>query len=603
MCIKKQILFCLTALLTISAAYGAKNTIKNQKTSWKNTKLRVIPVNYRTDGYSKYGYKTLIPTRKGIEKDLVDPLVKGGISVIEWGTNAGTTVTHDSVIEPIVGSSLTPQEWKQMRKLDYLIYKNLKTMIDSGNDPLKVAISRAHELGIKIFARMEMNKGYGNVKKKTWVGTLLAGKFAKEHPEYRIPRRLDLDFKYKEVRDYKLSLLRELAEKGCDGIMADFESRPIYFADPEQGRPIMTQYMSDIRKMLDEVGAKQKRRIELFIRINYKDSYQRGLDWKACMKDGSIDYISTFGGWPSSDYFDYQIDEFVAYRDKIKSKCKVYGHIWQALGLIDTDPRPNAKRRYNKPKTVGMYIAHAALHNLSGADGLELGYASPQQWQNFLGMLGTPEKIEFADKHYMVDIKPYMPLLFSPGKKEIIKKIKLRVADNVAKAQKLGLKVNAQIMLTGSPLSPGAELVISINGKGALKLNLREDVQYAISVPGIAELSAATILAECGPLDKYCSRQLGAYSGLAPQLFHSGTSVRGCRINKRGPSRLRQILYVCSVAGGRNHSTLVALHSRITQQGKKPLQARCAVMRKLLLIVRAVVVNKTFYDKNYGLEA
>ena len=129
--------------------------------------------------------------------------------------------------------------------------------------------------------------------------------------------------------------------------------------------------------------------------------------------------------------------------------------------------------------------------------------------------------------------------------------------------------------------------------------DLREKVQYAISVPGIAELSAATILAECGPLDKYSSRQLGAYSGLAPQLFNSGTSIRGCRINKRGPSRLRQILYVCSVAGGKKHSPLVALHSRITQQGKKPIQARCAVMRKLLLIVRAVVVNKTFYDKKY----
>ena len=129
--------------------------------------------------------------------------------------------------------------------------------------------------------------------------------------------------------------------------------------------------------------------------------------------------------------------------------------------------------------------------------------------------------------------------------------------------------------------------------------DLRENIQYATSVPGVAEITAATIFAECGPLDKYTSRQLGAYSGLAPQLRHSGTSVRGCRINKRGPARLRQILYMASITISGKNANLKSLHSRITQQGKKPLQARCAVMRKLLILVRALVVNKTFYNKNF----
>jgi hypothetical protein len=447
--------------------------MNNQSESTKNSELRVIPVNYRTDGYSKYCHKSLSPTRESIEKELIDPLAKGGISVIEWGTNAGTAVTYDSKIEPIVGSSFTSRDWKHVRKLDHLIHTNLKTMIATGNDPLEVAISRAHELGMKLFGRREMSKGYGNVNKKDLFtnSLLLHGEFSKSHPEYRISGRYHLDFKYKAVRDYKLSLLRELAEKGCDGIMADFQSNAIYFTDPEQGRPIMTQFIRDIRTMLDDVGVKQNRKIELFVRVSNKDSYKRGLDWKACMDEGLIDYISAFKGWPASDYFDYNMDNFIAYRNKIKSKCKVYGHIWQALGLIDTDPRPNAKKRYSKPKTVGMYIAQAALHNLSGCNGLELGFASPQQWRNFFGSLGTPRKIEFADKHYMVDIKPYLPLRFLPGKKKLVEKVKLRIADDVAKAKRMKLKVNAQILLTCSPLPPEAELAISINGQGKVKLN------------------------------------------------------------------------------------------------------------------------------------
>ena len=472
----------LTVLLAISFSCNSENQqcdnpekalsqASSLEYKFQRREFKHIPVLYRTDGYSKYCHKTLVPTRKGIEQELIVPLAKGGISTIGWGCNAGTTATHDSVIEPIVGAMLTPQEWKQMRELDFVVYTNLKTMIDSGNDPLKVAIASSHKLGMKIFGRLEMSRGYGNVKKKSWSEILLNGKFSKEHPEYRIPGRLHLDFKYKAVRDYKLALLREMAEKGCDGIMADFVSNPIYFAEPEKGRPVMTQFVRDIRNMLDEVGIKQNRKIELFIRVNYKDSYQRGLDWQLCMKEGLIDYISTFKGWPASDYFNYNIDEFVAYRDKIKSKCKVYGHIWQALGLIDTDSRPNSKKRYSKPKTVGMYIAQAALHNLAGCDGLELGFASPQQWRSYYGALGTPEKIEFADKHYMADIKTYMPLVFSSVTNEVIKKVKLRVADNVAKAQKLGLKVNAEIILTSRALSPGEKLVISINDKGTLKLN------------------------------------------------------------------------------------------------------------------------------------
>lgn len=461
---RKLILINFASLLTVSTVYSAST-----QDSIDKMELRSIPVNYRTDGFSQYTHKTFAPTRQGVEKSLIAPLADGGISAIEWGCNAGTTSTYGSAIEPTIGAQLTPQDWKQMRELDYLAYSNLKKLIDSGNDPLKVAIDAAHKRGLKLFARMEMSRGYGSVKQKSWGRTLFNGKFSKEHPEYRIPGRLHLDFKYKAVRDYKLSLLREMAQKGCDGIMADFVSNPIYFADPEKGRPIMTQFIRDIRKMLDEEGAKQNRRLELFIRVNYHDSYDLGLDWKTCMKEGLIDYISVFKGWPASDYFDYQIDEFVAYRNKINSKCKVYGHIWQALGLVDTDPRPNSKKRYTKPKTIGMYTAQAALHNMAGADGLELGFASPQQWRNYFGMLGTPEKVEFADKHYMVDIKPYLPMIFPAGQSPVVKKVKLRVADNVAKALKAGLKVNTCLILTGN-LQPEGKLTVTINGKGKVEV-------------------------------------------------------------------------------------------------------------------------------------
>jgi len=130
---------------------------------------------------------------------------------------------------------------------------------------------------------------------------------------------------------------------------------------------------------------------------------------------------------------------------------------------------------------------------------------------------------------------------------------------------------------------------------------LRESIEFATSVPGIGELTAATILAECGPLRFFSSRQIGAYSGLAPAIRQSGTSLNCSRINKRGPSELRRILYMASVVGVEYNPKMKAFYSRLISKGKKPIQARCAVMHKLLILARTVVVNKTKYDKNYGL--
>jgi hypothetical protein len=464
MCVRKVKLFFFTVLVSVSLCTRAETL-----TSWENTELRTVPVNYRTDGFSQYYEEDFVANREYIEHKLIDPFADGGIAVIEWGLDAGSRTTYDSKVEQLFGDGLTAEQWSVMRKGDLRAYHNLKTSIDSGNDPFTVAIGRAHALGMKVFGRREMNKEYGPIDSWEWIG--FVGKFNKEHPEYRIADGLSLDYKYKEVRSYKLAMLREIAEKGCDGVLLDF-LQPVYFADPEKGRPIMTQFIRDVRQMLDEVGAAQNRKINLMIRVSVYDSYERGLDWKACMKEGLIDSISAFKDWPAADYFDIRMDEFVKYRNKIKSKCKIYGHIWQALGLVDTDPTPKGKKKYSKPKTRGMFYAQALIHNRVGCDGIELGFASPQQWQPYLGELGTPEKIEFADKQYMVDIKPYMPVTFDLAQENnnIRKTVFLRVADNINKAVKSGYNVKADVILTCRSLKEGEEIKLSINDNGPVSM-------------------------------------------------------------------------------------------------------------------------------------
>ena len=57
---------------------------------------------------------------------------------------------------------------------------------------------------------------------------------------------------------------------------------------------------------------------------------------------------------------------------------------------------------------------------------------------------------------------------------------------------------------------------------------------------------------------------------------------------------------MASIAAIEHNPEMEIFYNRLIAKGKKPLQARCAVMRKLLILIRAVVVNETEYDKNFA---
>ena len=128
---------------------------------------------------------------------------------------------------------------------------------------------------------------------------------------------------------------------------------------------------------------------------------------------------------------------------------------------------------------------------------------------------------------------------------------------------------------------------------------LSESVDHATTIQGVGFITATTVLAECGPLYEHSSRELSAYSGLAPYLRQSGTSVNSSKISHAGPRRLRQVLYMASIVVTKYDGPLRNIYKRLIRQGRKPMQARCAVMRKLLILIRAVVVNKTAYFVEY----
>ena len=106
------------------------------------------------------------------------------------------------------------------------------------------------------------------------------------------------------------------------------------------------------------------------------------------------------------------------------------------------------------------------------------------------------------------------------------------------------------------------------------------------TIPGVAAVSAYGFLAELGTLKQYSSRKLSLISGLTPRIVSSGTSVNHSCLSKRGSARVRQLLYLdCMTAVTRIPESNTQYRNLIAKS-KAKMTARCACMRKLLLIIR-----------------
>jgi len=130
---------------------------------------------------------------------------------------------------------------------------------------------------------------------------------------------------------------------------------------------------------------------------------------------------------------------------------------------------------------------------------------------------------------------------------------------------------------------------------------LSEKTKTLMTIPGIGLITAATILGELGDLTRFCkSRSLSAFAGLSPRIHESGKSVkRSTRLCKKGPAEVRRVLYLSTMSAIRGNNDLSEFYNSLVQRGKPKMSAIGAVMRKQLVLMRALLINKTEYQNNY----
>ena len=123
---------------------------------------------------------------------------------------------------------------------------------------------------------------------------------------------------------------------------------------------------------------------------------------------------------------------------------------------------------------------------------------------------------------------------------------------------------------------------------------LWEKYELLRSVPGVGPVLSIALLSDLPELGRLNRGEIAALAGVAPFNCDSGT-VHGQRKIQGGRKRLRRVLYSATVASVRCNPVLRPFYQRLRATGKPAKVALVAAMRRLLLILNAMLKSKTIW--------
>jgi transposase len=128
-----------------------------------------------------------------------------------------------------------------------------------------------------------------------------------------------------------------------------------------------------------------------------------------------------------------------------------------------------------------------------------------------------------------------------------------------------------------------------------------DTIKLLTSIPGVGELTAATVLAETNGFELIRNkRQLASYAGLDVREKLSGTSIKGKpRISKRGNRYLRKAMHLPALSAIRCNERFKTVFVRLVSRHGIKMKAAVAVQRKMLELMYVLYKTNTPYDAEF----
>ena len=138
-----------------------------------------------------------------------------------------------------------------------------------------------------------------------------------------------------------------------------------------------------------------------------------------------------------------------------------------------------------------------------------------------------------------------------------------------------------------------------------LKASVQADETFAQkhallkSVKGIGQKTATALIAYLPELGALEERKITALAGLAPFNCDSG-KMKGKRMIWGGRSSVRTSLYMATMTAVRSNDAIKTFYHRLINAGKPKMVALTACMRKLIIIMNAMIRNNQPWHQNYA---
>lgn len=389
----RRTLFVFTAVLFVLRAESAEPPKPRN-----GDKLVIV----NDDGFSKF-YGGYYPTEDALRKRLLK-YEDTQVAVFEWCFVAGSRVNYPSEIHELIGEDM--KEFP--RRGDKLAAETLRRLRDEGVDTLAVVADTCHQMGVACYASMRMNGDYPATAWDGQMAPMFNSDFWHQHPEFhqRSEKGDDLtrlSYAFPEVREFKLSFLREAVQRDIDGINFDFQRHPnfVRFEQPmldafeekygEDGSKVsahdprwfplraevMNTFVRDARKILDAAGKVKGKRLGLSARIDWEKYAYWGCDIETWLKEGWIDYL-VVGQYGLGGY-EFDISPFVKMADDAGTGCAVlFGEECIVSGHDRTPKEDKAiaegkmKPKRSKLITPEEHHQRAKKAYEAGADGMHL---------------------------------------------------------------------------------------------------------------------------------------------------------------------------------------------------------------------------------------
>ena len=233
------------------------------------------------------------------------------------------------------------------------------------------------------------------------------------------------------------------------------------------------------------------------------------------------------------------------------------------------------------------------------AAGLPVAVVNPRQVREFARAAGRLAKTDRLDAEVIARFAealrpPVRPLGDEAGAtlEALVARRRELVAMRVAEADRLGATETERVRQSISAVLDTLDRRIAA---------LEEDIDRRVrespvwrareellrTVPGVGPATARTLIAELPELGRLCRRKVAALVGVAPISRGSGRlTVWG------GRHEVRATLYMAALAATRCNAPIAAAYRHLRERGKPAKVALVACMRKLIVILNAMLCDE-----------